>query len=74
MPAAHLRQPDAAHVPERVTVPANPGAHVVHSVTKAAPALEPEVVMPKGHGEQPAAADVPALATVPKKAGAQTEH
>jgi hypothetical protein len=46
----------------------------VHSVTKAAPALKPEVAMPKGHGEQPAAADVPALATVPKKAGAQTEH
>ena len=42
-PTAHVVQPAAAAVPLPVTVPAEPGAQIVHAVTSELPAAEPVV-------------------------------
>ena len=42
-------QPDALIVPAFVTVPAYPGAQIVHADTDILPVAEPEVRIPTGH-------------------------
>ena len=65
MPTAQVVQPAALTVPLPVTVPAVPGAQIVHAVTSALPAAEPVVKMFAGQAVQPAAATVPLPVTVP---------
>ena len=56
---------DGAPSDSVVTVPAVPGAHIVHAATLAVPAAEPVVKMFAGQAVQPAAATVPLPVTVP---------
>ena len=65
MPTAQVVQPAALTVPPPVTVPAVPGAHIVHAATLAVPAAEPVVKMFAGQAVQPAAATVLLPVTVP---------
>ena len=52
LPAEHILQPDALEVPEFVTVPAYPGAQIVHAETDILPVADPVVQIPEGQRVQ----------------------
>jgi hypothetical protein len=65
VPTAQVVQPAAPTVPLPVTVPAVPGAQIVHAETLALPAAEPVVKMFAGQAVQPVALSKPLSVTVP---------